>query len=66
VDAGVDGAQRLAANGNVVFVAAELRDVALDPPQHGLLVENAVIAEGVALIIEGGVRQEAHQIQAVR
>ena len=53
-DAGVVGARGLAADGDVILVAAELGDVALDPFQHGLLVENAVIGEEVAFVISAG------------
>ena len=65
MNAGIDGARRLAADGDVVLVAAEACDIARDPFQHGLLVENAVIAEQVAFIIERRMRQEAHEVEAV-
>ena len=65
VDAGVERARRLAANGDVVLVAAELGDVALHPFQHGLLVENAVIGEEMAFVVQGRMREKAHEVQAV-
>ena len=65
VDAGVLRARGLAAKGDVVLVAAELGDVALHPFQHGLLVEDAVVAEEMAFVIQRGMRQQAHQVQAI-
>ena len=59
-------ARGLAAEGDVVLVAAELGDVALHPFQHGLLVEDAVIGEEMAFVIQRRMREQAHQVQAIR
>ena len=57
----------LAEDRHVVAVAAELRDVALDPPQRGLLVHEPVVARGLVgrFGAQRRVREEAEEPEAV-
>ena len=63
--AGVDRAGRLAAQCDAARIAPEGLDVALDPAQHGLLVQDAVIAERVTFAVQRWVGKESEQAQPV-
>ena len=60
--AGVGGARRFCHENNIVGVAAELGDVALDPGKRSLRIGDAEVAGGD---IHSGQRQKAERTQAV-
>jgi hypothetical protein len=55
----------LASERHVVLIAAEVTDILLHPAERCLLVEDAVVGEGVALGIYRRMRHESKQTQAV-
>src|SRR5215472_6539162 len=56
---------RLAAECDVVGIAAEGCDVGTNPAKRGLLIQNAVIGEGMPFRIQIGFRQEAKQAHTI-
>jgi hypothetical protein len=65
IGGGGPGAGRLAAQGDVTFVAPERRDVPLHPLQRRLHVHDAVVAGCVAFLVNVGMGHEAEQVQAI-
>ena len=65
LDCRVDGARGLAADGDVVLVAAEFGDVLLHPFERELLIEDAIVAEEMAFGIQRGMRQKAEKAEAI-
>jgi hypothetical protein len=55
----------LAAERDVVAIAAEGCDVGTNPAERGLLIQNAVVAEGMPFRIQIGFRQEAKQAHTI-
>ena len=65
VCAGIDSAGRLTAEGYLVGIAAEGRNVALNPTKRGLLVENAVVAPKMTFAVDRGMREKAEDAEAI-